>query len=594
MTSTSIVQEALEEKLGERRQLEILLVTGRSLVQGMSMEAEGKRSRRYRLSASTLSLNPEDAQLIGVEKNSRVRVETEHGAIVVNVSIDPGLPRGTGFIPMGPWANAVVCPLTDGTGMPKYKNIPAKVRPTEEQVPSVEELVSIITGRRVDAHPVELDLREGEKKIIEDFVCPFCGDLCDFIKVHLNGNIVEKVVGACPLGSSKIRNYHRDRIVKPYIRSPSGLLEECTLPKALDKAGEILSSSKHPLIFGLSSTVNEAIIVGVELAEYLGAIIDNTTVVCHGPTTIGVMEAGAARCTLGLVRHLADLILFWGCNPAEAHPNHFKRWVIEGGKHVKGRKDRRVIVIDVRRTATARMADEFIMVEPGKDYELITALRMAVKDLDIEQSTVAGVPREKIYELADALRSCKYGVGFFGMGLTMNEPRYRSLEELIKLAHDLNDWTRFTVVPMRGHYNVTGACQVSTWLTGYPFSVDFMRGIPKFIPGLTTATDALIRGDVDAALIIASDPVAHFPRKAVENLSKIPLIVVDPKWSLTAMIADVVIPSAMSGVEAGGTAYRMDGVPLRVKKIIEPPTGVMEDHRILLEILSRVRRLRGE
>ena len=39
---------------------------------------------------------------------------------------------------------------------------------------------------------------------------------------------------------------------------------------------------------------------------------------------------------------------------------------------------RKLIVVDVRKTMSAEMADYFIQVEPNKDYELMQALRVLV------------------------------------------------------------------------------------------------------------------------------------------------------------------------------------------------------------------------
>jgi len=147
-------------------------------------------------------------------------------------------------------------------------------------------------------------------------------------------------------------------------------------------------------------------------------------------------------------------------------------------------------------------------------------------------------------------------------------------------------------MPMRGHFNVTGANTVFTWQTGYPYAVDFSLGYPRYNPGETSTIDILSRGDSDAALVIASDPVAHFPRKAVEHLVKNPLIVIDPQISPTSLMADVVIPPAFVGIEVEGTAYRMDHVPLPLKKIVKPPNGLLSDKEILQRILKEVRRIK--
>jgi len=152
--------------------------------------------------------------------------------------------------------------------------------------------------------------------------------------------------------------------------------------------------------------------------------------------------------------------------------------------------------------------------------------------------------------------------------------------------------TKFAIMPMRGHFNVTGANTVFTWQTGYPYAVDFSLGYPRYNPGETSVMDILLNKESDATLVVASDPVANFPKKAVEHLVKNPLIVIDPHMNVTAQMADVVFPSAFVGIEESGTAYRMDHVPLPLKKIVNPPDGVLSDKEILRRILSEVRKLK--
>jgi len=146
---------------------------------------------------------------------------------------------------------------------------------------------------------------------------------------------------------------------------------------------------------------------------------------------------------------------------------------------------------------------------------------------------------------------------------------------------------------MRGHFNVTGADTVFTWQTGFPYAVDFSLSYPRYNPGETTAVDVLLREETDASLVVASDPVSNFPRKAAAHLVKNPLIVVDPHMNATSQMADVVFPSAFVGIEAEGTAYRMDHVPLPLKKIVTPPKGILPDEEVLARILSEVKKIKA-
>jgi len=251
-----------------------------------------------------------------------------------------------------------------------------------------------------------------------------------------------------------------------------------------------------------------------------------------------------------------------------------------------------MIVVDVRKTRSADIADCFLQVEPNKDYEIFQALRSLLKEEELQVDQVGGVPVKVLEDLTDVLVSCEFGVLFFGVGLTMSEGKLRNIEAGISLVRDLNEYTKFIIMPMRGHYNVTGANVVSTWQTGYPFAVDMSLGYPRYNPGETSVVDILSRGESDAALIVASDPVAHFPKEAVKNLVKKPLIVIDPEMNATSLLGDVVFPCAIAGVEVEGTAYRMDRVPLPLKKVVKPPKGFLPDQDIVRKILREVRRMK--
>ncbi|MEM2273455.1 MAG: formylmethanofuran dehydrogenase subunit B [Candidatus Bathyarchaeia archaeon] len=475
-------------------------------------------------------------------------------------------------------------------------------------------------------------------QVVSGVLCPFCGCCCDDIEVLVENNAIIDVRNACALGASKFMEYATHRNTKPLIRK-NGELVETTLDEAIKRCAEILAGASYPLLYGWSNTSCEAIKVGLELAEEVGGVIDNTTTVCHGPSILAIQEVGIPGCTLGQIRHRADLIIYWGCNPWSAHPRHLERYtaLAEGrfqravwkrylsrlilesarkrryraaGRVLKGGaaalqaaeeekwmlpppEERKLVVVDVQRTRSADLADVFIKVEPGGDYDVLQALRALIRDGELDADSVAGVPIEELEELADLMVNSRFGILFFGLGLTMSVGKSRNIEVAIKLTRDLNMYTKFLIMPMRGHFNVTGANIVFTWQTGYPYAIDFSHGYPRYNPGETSAIDILSRGDVDATLVVASDPVSSFPRKAVENLVKTPLVVIDPCMTPTALMADVVIPSAFVGIEAEGTTYRMDHVPLPLKKVVEPPEGILPDMEILHKVLHEVRKIRG-
>ncbi len=432
-------------------------------------------------------------------------------------------------------------------------------------------------------------------KVITDMVCPFCGTLCDDIEVKVNDSRIEGVKHACKLGARKflgINDGHR--LMKPLVRK-NGELVEASFEEAIEKAADILAKSKRPLLYGWASTSCEANSVGIELAEELGGVIDNCSSVCHGPSVLAIQNVGIPSVTLGDVKNRADLIIYWGCNPMHAHPRHLSRYTAypRGYFRERGVQDRKVIVVDVRKTDTAKIANRFIQVRPGGDYELLSALRVVVNGGDIEANEIAGVPKADIHAVAEEMMKSQFGILFFGQGLTMTPGKVMNIDNAISLTKDLNRHTKFSIMPMRGHFNVTGSNEVFGWQTGYPYAVDFSRGYPRYNPGETAANDVLLRGEADAVLTVASDPVSHFPQKAVEHLASVPSIAIEPSWTPTTELADVVIPSAYVGIEVEGTAYRMDTVPIRTRKAIDPPPGILPDEEILKKLLERVRAKRA-
>ncbi|MBU7043279.1 MAG: formylmethanofuran dehydrogenase subunit B [Theionarchaea archaeon] len=411
--------------------------------------------------------------------------------------------------------------------------------------------------------------------IKENVVCPFCGCLCDDIVITVEDGHITKTKNTCAISKSKFVNHEKNALKSSMVDN-----KEVPLEKALDEASEILKNADFPLIYGLSSTECEAQRHAIHLAEILGATIDQTASVCHGPTILGTMDAGCVKCSLGEVKNRADLIVYWGCNPAEAHMRHFRRYsVYPEGLFRKDKKSRKTVVVDVRKTPSARIADEFIMIEPGTDFEILSMMRAHLKGRSTPLS-------DEYISLLEMMKDCEFGILFFGLGLTMSRGKHVNVDAAIRLVRDLNEYTKFSITPMRGHYNVTGAGSTMAWITGYPFAVNFSQGYPVHGPGEFSAVDVLARKECDAALIIASDPVANFPADSWKHLADIPTIVMDPKISLTSKLAKVSIPVATAGIEAEGTAYRMDGVPLRLKKVID--TTRLSDAQILSALIQRV------
>jgi formylmethanofuran dehydrogenase subunit B len=67
-----------------------------------------------------------------------------------------------------------------------------------------------------------------------------------------------------------------------------------------------------------------------------------------------------------------------------------------------------------------------------------------------------------------------------------------------------------------------------------------------------------------------------------------PTIAMDPEESLTARVARVWLPTGRAGIDTPGSAYRMDGVSLRLRPFL--PRARPSDQEILERLIEEVRR----
>jgi len=436
-----------------------------------------------------------------------------------------------------------------------------------------------------------MPVANSDLKVVKDATCTFCGCVCDDIDLTVEGHKIVKAKRACVLGNAWFLNHEiEDR--------PSCLVEgqPVSVEEGIERASQILTNARYPLTYGLSDTTSESQRVAVGISDWIGGLVDTTTSVCHGPSGMAFQAVGEVTCSLGEVRNRGDLIIFWGSNPAESHPRHFTKYsLMPKGMFVpNGRKDRTCVIVDVRKTKSAKAADVFIRIRPRKDFEALWTLRALASGIELDAEQVereTGNPLSVWEDLMDRMKSARFGVIFFGMGLTMTRGKHANSEAILALTRDMNRYTRFVCKPNRGHGNVTGADNVVSWRTGYPFGVNMARGYPRFNPGEYTASDVLARGEADAALIVGADPMSNFSEKARRHLGSIPFVALDPKETPTTRAATVAFTVATYGINVPGTVYRMDDVPIPLRPAFESPHP--SDFDILSGIERRVRQLKN-
>lgn len=404
---------------------------------------------------------------------------------------------------------------------------------------------------------------------IPDVVCTACGCLCDDIVVHVAGNRVVAADHACPIGASWLLHDHDDR------EAPTATIEgrPSSVDDAVERAAEILAKARSPLILGLTRTSVETQRAAVSLADGLGAAIDPASSADSLPRWLAVQRVGMVSATLGEIRNRADVVVFWGLDPVTTHPRHMERYSVGPvGRFVpEGRAGRTVIVVDDAPSPSSAVADRFVRIVASEQAEVLATLRAIVRGVEIPDVD------DPIREMADTLKTARYGAFFFGAKLGASAV----VEEALKLVRDLNASTRFVALTMGAPGNAAGAESVMSWQAGSPVAVDFVEGFPRFLPDSATAEARLSQGLADAAMIVADDPRTFLSSEAMNHLDRIPTIAIGPE----PIAATVVIRTATPGIHEGGTVMRCDGATLPLRPLLTSDRPTARD--ILMHMESR-------
>lgn len=403
--------------------------------------------------------------------------------------------------------------------------------------------------------------------------CTGCSLLCEDIELVLKTGAISQARNLCRKGYGHFQALFTERTA-PMVDG-----QKVSIDEAIKKAAEILKKSKDPLLYGWSNSALEAQGTGIQLAKKLDAVIDDTSSFCQGLLLEMVLRGELPTCTLDDVRNFADVSIFWGADPSNSHPRHLSRFAYypRGEKRQKSYEEERTcIVIDVRKSSTAKLCENYFRVSPGEDAGFIESI-MAVLEGKIPKSG----DKKKMIELGTILRKTEFGVIFPGLGMI-----YSLRENIGLLKHlvaKLNEITTFKVIPMVGHYNMRGFNQLLLDETGYINQVSFEGGLAKHGPEYSVIAAAKT---CDAAMAVGSDPLSALPFGTARSLAKTQLIAIDPRRSLTTDAAKVVIPSAMYGLEAGGSAIRMDGVKIKFDPFIE--SDLPSDEEIMTRIMEEI------
>jgi len=362
------------------------------------------------------------------------------------------------------------------------------------------------------------------------------------------------------------------------------------------------------------------------------ANIDTNSRLCMSSAVTGYQQtlgADAPPCSYDDLDH-AKCVLVAGSNMAHAHPVLFRR--LERAREADPAM--KVIVVDPRRTETARFADQHLAILPGTDVALFHGmlhamlweeiadrdwiaahvegfdeLRAAVRDWTPQAAAdVCGVKAEEIVAAARAFARSPASLSLYCQGLNQSSSGTAKNAALVNLHLATGQIGRPGAGPfsLTGQPNAMGGREVGGLATSLAAhrsltsetdraQMRHLWGVDRLpeAPGRTAVEmfRALETGEIKAIWIACTNPAQSLPdlpsvRRA---LGKAEFVVLQEAYAdtETAPFADVLLPATTWG-EKDGTVTNSERRISRVRAAVAKPFEARHDWEIAVDFARRL------
>ncbi len=327
---------------------------------------------------------------------------------------------------------------------------------------------------------------------------------------------------------------------------------------------------------------------------------------------------------------LAEVIFIAGSNTAYAHPVLYRR--IEEAR--KKNPALKVIVVDPRRTDTAREADLFLQILPGTDVALFNGMlhlclweELVDTDYiaahtegfaDLKQTVRAytpafvaqtcGIREEDLIQAARWFGQSKATLSLYCQGLNQSSSGTAKNAALINLHLATHQIGKPGAGPfsLTGQPNAMGGREVggmANLMSGHRdlanpqhrAEVAALWGVDEVpaTPGKTAVElfEAVRQGEIKILWIVCTNPAQSMPEQNLirEALNKAELVIVQEAYSSTATVpyADILLP-ATTWAEKSGTVTNSERRISRVNAAIGKPGETRHDWEIATEFARKL------
>ena len=403
--------------------------------------------------------------------------------------------------------------------------------------------------------------------------CPFCGLLCDDVRVAITGGAATVIANGCSRSRALFAANTHD--------TATALVDgkATDLATAISRAAGILRAARQPLLISAGTDV-AGMRVLIELAERCGGIVDHANGDALLRNLRVLQNTGWISTTLTEIRNRADLLVIAGTDITGRFPRFFERCFGDFDTlfETSGRELWFLGGVPDDLPAALRRRTKSLAVDAARLAEFFAALRALFAGRALKAQTVAGVPIGKLSELLERMRAARYGVLTWAAADLTFAHADLAIQSMCEFVKALNSEKRFCVLPLGGSDADLTAQQVTTWQTGFPVRVNFSGGAPTHDSHRDSARHAIQHGEVDAMVFVSALDAARTPPP-----SGIPSIVLG-RAGMRADGCSVFIPISTPGLHHTGHLYRADNVvAIHLRKLAGSalPSAALALQRIL-------------
>ena len=418
----------------------------------------------------------------------------------------------------------------------------------------------------------------------------------------------------------------------PKVRQKDGSFKHMewddTYKLVADKFLELQDKYGKESVAGISTgqlTLEEFALLGHVMRNHLKTNLDGNTRLCMASAVVAHKQSygfDAPPYTLQDIE-LSDTVILIGANPVVAHPILWGR--------IKANKNKKLIVIDPRRSETAEHADHWYGIKGKSDIMLFYAVanllieknyvdadyiakhtegyedfKEFVKEYTVEKAAEAtGISEERIVELVELIHAGKRVSFWWTMGVNQGYEAVRTAQAIINIALMTGNIGR----PGTGANSITGQCNAMgsrafSNTAGLYGGGDFdnpvrrqrvaeVLGVDESVLAVkptapyNVIVEKIISGEIKGLWVVCTNPRHSWTNNKTfkEAMEKLELLVVQDIYddTETSEMADIYLP-VVPGIKKEGSYINTERRVSAMRPALQKKENEKTDYEVMLGI----------